>query len=110
MKITQSQVGDILILNLSGELTIETAHHARDEIFQAIGMKPYKLVLNCHELDYMSSAGIQVLYQSWDLAIHEKIEFALCSLNSHVDRVLKLINAQEDMMIYDDVASVINSH
>ncbi len=60
MEITRRSVGDVTVISLSGELDGKTAPTAQEQL-TPICQPGCRLVLDMHDLTYMSSAGLRLM-------------------------------------------------
>lgn len=79
----------VLILRLSGRLDASTTPSIEKKVFEHINRGHNKLLLDFHELNYLSSAGVRML-----LSVTKKLKgqgrIALCAVNDHVSDVLRM--------------------
>jgi len=53
-------IEDFEILDLDGELDAHTATHLEDSLKKLIAENRQRIIVNCHKLEYISSAGLGV--------------------------------------------------
>lgn len=80
----REQVGDIEICRISGKLDANTASEVEKKLQDAINSGHKKLVLDLQGLDYLSSAGMRVLLQTYRKIEASHGEMVLTSLNEKV--------------------------
>jgi anti-anti-sigma factor len=54
--------GRVLVVTVSGEIDMSNAADLRSAVIQQLTNQPLALVLDLAEVDYLDSAGIQVIY------------------------------------------------
>ena len=59
-EINNRTVGDFEIIELRGELDAHTASRLETALQKLISLEKYKIIVNCSNLDYISSAGLGV--------------------------------------------------
>ncbi len=59
-QISNRKNGDIVILDISGELDAHTAPSLEEAITGLIGQNEHRIIVNCTSLEYISSAGLGV--------------------------------------------------
>ena len=63
MEITNRNVDDVTIVDISGSLDTQTSGAASDEISK-IAQDATKLLINLEKLDFLSSAGLRVILRA----------------------------------------------
>tara|TARA_R110000868_G_scaffold410505_4_gene698776 strand:+ start:6160 stop:6501 length:342 start_codon:yes stop_codon:yes gene_type:complete len=113
MEITKKHVDDIAILKVEGQLSIDTTSELIAEITQACqATASPTLLLDLTLLDYISSAGIQALYQCIDMVADKQGRLVLCNVLANVQKVLDMVDIQADVDIYpqqDDAIAALSS-
>ncbi len=61
MEITENKRGDIFILTLNGRLDSITSNKFEEKFLSLLSKEEKKVVVDCSQLDYISSAGLRVL-------------------------------------------------
>ncbi|MEM9405604.1 MAG: STAS domain-containing protein [Acidobacteriota bacterium] len=90
MEIHQNKKADITVLEPAGRLDTNTSRPFEDRINEILGEGESKFVIDCRELEYVSSAGLRVL-----LMLARKLQgkggaLVLCSLSDSVREVLDI--------------------
>ncbi len=109
MDITSKVVNDVMIIKLHGQLNIDTSPQFREILFAKIDADPSnnKILIDCDLLEYVSSAGIQVLYILLDKLEQKDGKLALCSVSPNVKKVFNIIDLMSDIQIYKDQAEAL---
>ena len=61
MEITQEKINDIAILSLKGRLNVTTTAELEQAFNKLAEENQAKVLVECRELEYISSAGLRVL-------------------------------------------------
>jgi anti-anti-sigma factor len=61
MDITEEKHGDVMLLGIKGRLDASTASRLEEKLLASIDRGERRLVLDCSQLAYISSAGLRVL-------------------------------------------------
>lgn len=90
MDITEQQVNDIMVLGLSGRLDALAVDQVQRTLLAHVHGQQPRLVIDCSQLTYVSSAGLRVL-----LAVAKKVaaaqgKLALCAMVRQVSQVFEL--------------------
>ena len=99
MEILEFKRGNIYILVPRGRLDAATSPQFQDKLFGLIDQGQTEFLIDCSQLEYVSSAGLRVFFQAAykmeDLA--GKIVF--CSLSSHVKKVFDMVELSSECLV-----------
>ncbi|MDW8305559.1 MAG: anti-sigma factor antagonist [Leptospiraceae bacterium] len=95
--------GDILLLELFGPLDSRTAADFRIFIQEKLLEGFRHILLDCRDLEYVSSAGIGVLVQVSRLVKNHGGSFGLCSVGEEVERLLGFLGVLREIEVVSDV-------
>jgi anti-anti-sigma factor len=114
------RVDNILICRLSGDLTSVVLNRLKVEVArQAKEKQTYRVVLNLHEVDYISSKDLGVFVQLYRFLESEKTQaksdapavLAFCSLNAFVQDIIELTKLESIFPIFvteEDAVATLN--
>lgn len=98
----------LLILKISGRLDAVTTPDIEKKVFDAIHKGHHKLLVDCSDLDYLSSAGMRML-----LSISKKLKnigkMALYNVNGNVMDVLCMAGFDHVLLIEDSEDSAMGA-
>ncbi len=100
LDITTKTVGGNILAKAAGHLNTETAKTFMSKLEKLFDETCDSLILDFSTLDYISSAGIQAIYQLLDLAAKNDMIMVICSPKNNVMKVLKMVDIQADIEIY----------
>ena len=103
MEIIQEIQGGIKIFRLRGRLDHTTSQEFKDELFREISGVSNKIIINCENLDYMSSAGIRVIFEAHHALLREDGQIILCSMQKHIREVFKRTKFDNYVPIIDNM-------
>ncbi|WP_439883516.1 STAS domain-containing protein [Pontibacter sp. MBLB2868] len=89
------QVDGVSIVRLTGELDANTAVAADDALQSAISDDCHGLILNCQQLQYISSAGLGVMLATLHACNHKKIGLAFCCLQPRIKNVFGILGLEK---------------
>lgn len=78
------------IVFLRGEIDLASAGWLGDEIRRAEVLRPNRLVVDCHELDFIDAFGISTLVEAQQRAQREGRLLVLTRIPNHARRILDL--------------------
>ena len=90
MELIQNMQGDIHIFKVVGRLDSMTAPQFDDVLMQIIGSGGSKLVINCEDLEYISSAGLRVLNKVTKRLRPKAGKIVLCLMVDYIREVFEI--------------------
>ncbi|MFD2515137.1 STAS domain-containing protein [Pontibacter locisalis] len=90
---------DLSIVRLSGELDANTAVSADDALQSAITKDCKGLVIDCSELEYISSAGLGVVLATMHACNHNSIKLAFFGLQPKIMNVFSILGVEKIVSI-----------
>ncbi len=85
-----SDVGEVKVVRIEGKLDTQTWPDAEARLTQLIDQGATKLVVNLEKLDYVSSAGLDVLLKAARQLKGNSGALRICSLNELVQKVFDI--------------------
>lgn len=79
---------DTIVFHLTGKLDGVSSPHVQEQISQALTNGCKNVVLDCTNLEYMSSAGIRVLLQSYHQVGKQSGKIVLTSVPKAIEQTL----------------------
>ncbi len=90
MEIAVSDAGEIKVVRIEGKLDTQSSPDAQAQLTQLIDRGATKLVVNFEKLDYISSAGLDILLKAAKQLEGNSGELRVCSLNEFVQEVFDI--------------------
>lgn len=109
MEITDYKKDDILILNIKGKIDIISKDKFHKKLIEFIQKGFVKIILDCSSLDYISSAGIRVLYHLVKDLEEKNGKIILASPNSSIQEVFEIINLTEDFQVFKNIEEAVKA-
>ena len=100
MEITQETSNNIAILSLKGRLNVTTTAELEQAFNKLLEENQAKILVECRELEYISSAGLRVLLTAAKQFKKISGEIALASLNQNVKQVFEISGFTSIFTIY----------
>lgn len=98
--IRSKTVDDIAVIYPKGHLDAHNVERFEKEVLKQIGSNVVKLVVNCKELSYISSAGMGIIMGYLDEIREKGGDIKLCAVDDRVFEIFDLVGFTE---IYDFV-------
>ena len=109
MEITQETVNDVAVISLKGRLNVTTTAEL-EKIFDALLSEGRtKILVECRELEYISSAGLRVLLTAAQQFKKISGEIALSSLSQNVKQVFEISGFTSIFKIYSSQDEAVKS-
>lgn len=90
MEIVTHKNSDIVIIDIKGRLDTTNYNSLEKDILQTIEKGNKKLVINCSELDYVSSSGLRVFLVALKKLKAINGKFALTSLQDNIKEIFEI--------------------
>jgi len=90
MKITEQQKEGISIIEVSGKLDTGNYSVFEEKLFGLIDKNNIQILLDCRELEYISSSGLRVLLMALKKLNALKGKFVLCNMQPEIHKVFKI--------------------
>jgi anti-sigma B factor antagonist len=87
---TEKWVERVAIVGASGELDMLTAPQLRDAVQSALSKTPSGLIVDLTQVDFLGSAGMQVLMEAHNQTSGTQTRFAVVADGSATSRPLKI--------------------
>jgi len=110
MKSSSRQIDGIIVLDLSGRITLgEGSVILRDTIRDLIGRGQKKILLNLGDVTYIDSSGIGELVSAFTTVRNQGGELKLLNLTKKVHDLLQITKLYTVFDIKDDEATAVKS-
>ncbi|MEO8259231.1 MAG: STAS domain-containing protein [Acidobacteriota bacterium] len=91
MQITERQVGDVMILDLKGKITLgEGDELLKDKVNSIVSQGRRKIVLNLAEVPYLDSAGLGEVVRAYTTVSRQGGSLKLLSLTKRITDLLSI--------------------
>ena len=100
MDMLELKKNDTYILGLKGKLDAVTSPGVRTRLLELVQKGERRILLDCANLDYVSSAGLRVMFEIAAQLQALSGRLACCSVNSNVRKVFDLVELPADIPIF----------
>ncbi len=100
MEITQENINDVSIVSLNGRLNVTTTSELEQVFNTLFEENRTKVLVECRELEYISSAGLRVLLTAAKQFKKISGEIALAGLSQNVKQVFEISGFTSIFTIY----------
>ena len=91
MNINTTEHDDVPVVRIQGNLDTNTAPSAQSHIDALLADGADRLVVDCVELDYISSSGLRVLLATAKKLRKSRGRLRICNLNEMVEEVFEIV-------------------
>jgi anti-sigma B factor antagonist len=110
VKLTVRQVGDVVVVDAVGRLTLgEGSSTFRDTLRDLVAQGNKKIILNLGEVSYIDSSGIGELVSAFTTVTNHGGRFKLLSLTKRVQDLLQITKLYTVFEVFDDEAAAVGS-
>ncbi len=110
MQCIEEKDGAIVIVGLQGRMDSSTARIVEEKMLGLIGRGENRLVVDCAQLDYISSAGLRVFLMAAKRLTQARGKIVLATLNEDVKQVFDLTGFSSIFQICSSREEAIGSH
>jgi len=109
-KLTVRQVGDVVVVDAVGRLTLgEGSSTFRDTLRDLVAKGNKKIVLNLGDVSYIDSSGIGELVSAFTTVTNQNGRFKLLNLTKRVQDLLQITKLYTVFEVFDDEAAAVAS-
>ena len=110
MKVTERQVRDVTILDISGRITLgDGTALLRDTTRDLISQGKKNLVLNLNQVPHIDSSGIAELVSAFVAARREGGDVKLLNLTNRVRETVEIVKLGSIFELFDDESAAVTS-
>jgi stage II sporulation protein AA (anti-sigma F factor antagonist) len=109
MKLTEREVGQVVVISLVGKLVFDARKDFQDALKRAHEKKPRKIALNFEELAYLDSAGLGLVALGYEQAKVQNIEFCIIKPTGTVMRILEMTQLPKIVPVFDSEDQALRS-
>ncbi len=103
MKITTRAVGDVIILDCNGKITLgEGTMAVRNTVREVMKNGGKKIILNLGEVSYIDSSGIGELVSTFTSVSHQGGKLMLLNLTKKIQELLAITKLLTVFEVYED--------
>jgi anti-sigma B factor antagonist len=109
-KLSPRQVGDVIVVDVSGRITLgEGSSNLREGIRGLLTQGNKKILLNLGEVSYIDSSGIGELVSGFTSVANQGGQLKLLNLTKRVRDLLQITKLYTVFEVYDEEATAIRS-
>ena len=109
MKITEELSGTILIMRIAGRLDTTTYGILENRLLEVISKGQIRIIMECSELDYISSSGLRVFLLGLKKIRSEKGRFILANLQDAIREIMEIAGFTTIFEIMPTLADALKS-
>ncbi len=110
MKITTDDRGEYKIIRVVGKVDAHTSGDFDSWVDQMITPPAMSVILDCSELDYISSAGLRVVLKILKLMKAHGYDFNLCAPQDHVKDVFDISGFATLVPVFNSLEDCLQSN
>ena len=111
MQIDQRAVGDVVVLDLKGRVTMgEGDELLKDKVNSLVNQGHKKIVLNLAEVPYIDSAGLGEIVRTYTTISRQGGQLKLLNLTKRIEDLLSITKLLTVFDTYDNEAEAVKSY
>lgn len=99
----------VSIVEPVGYLNAHTARHFEEVLQKLVDENRLLIVINCHQLDYIASAGLGVIMGFIDMVRENSGDIRLCAMNNTVQSIFEVLGFTELYSIFENEEKAVRS-
>ncbi len=107
MRISSNKEKGICVIRIDGKIDSITSKDFQDIMIKNILDGETKLLIDCSELEYISSSGIRAFYYALRELADKKGIIALSKPNENILRILEMVDFQSEFPIFESTDKAI---
>src|SRR5207244_13319263 len=110
IKLTTRQVGDVMVIDVAGRITLgEGSSALRDALRDLVSKNQKKILLNLGDVSYIDSSGIGELVSGFTTVTNSGGNLKLLNLNKRVKGLSQITKLYTVFDVHEDEAGAIRS-
>ncbi len=110
MQCSEDKLESVVVVGLQGRMDSNTARIVEEKMLALIDRGESRLVVDCAQLDYVSSAGLRVFLMAAKRLTQARGKLVLSEMNADVKQVFDLTGFSSIFQICGSREEAINSH
>ncbi|MGV0604539.1 STAS domain-containing protein [Mycolicibacterium sp. XJ1904] len=106
---TENWVGRVAVVAASGDLDMLTAPQLRDAVQAALGKDPVGLIVDLTSVEFLGSAGMQVLMETHNQTDGTTTKFAVVADGSATSRPLKITGIADLIDLFSSLDAALDN-
>ncbi|MGV0873172.1 STAS domain-containing protein [Mycolicibacterium sp. XJ879] len=106
---TENWVGRVAVVAASGDLDMLTAPELKSAVEAALAKDPAGLIVDLTQVDFLGSAGMQVLMEAHNQVEGTEIRFAVVAEGPATSRPLKITGIADLIAMYSTVEAALEN-
>ena len=98
--IDEERIEDIVVLRVQGLVDSGTSQQMEERLDQLVGEGVVKIIVDLGKVDYISSAGLRVIFKAAKHTAGEGRRLAAANRKPHIDKVFEILKALPDMAVF----------
>lgn len=111
MQIDERVVGDVIILDLKGKMTLgEGDELLREKVSSLVSQGKQKLIMNLDGVPYIDSAGLGEIVRTYTTVSRQGGKLKLLNLTKRIEDLLSITKLLTVFEVYEDEAEALQSY
>jgi stage II sporulation protein AA (anti-sigma F factor antagonist) len=109
MIVGEKQIETFLVLGLQGRLDTSQAAEVEKKILEILDKGHDRIILDCQELDYISSSGLRVFLIAQKKMMEKSGVLKICSLQPNIKEIFDISGFSMIFSIFPNLESALNT-
>jgi anti-sigma B factor antagonist len=99
-------MNDYSVLTWEEDITLLNIHSFRDSLAQFVGLPQGLLILNLEHVQYLNSAAIGIIIQTYSEAKEQGKQFVIAGFSTNVDVIFKIVKMDMLMPVFKTMEEI----
>jgi anti-sigma B factor antagonist len=109
LTLNSKQVNNIVVLYPKGHINAHTVNEFERKLEEIINLKNYNILINCENLDYISSAGLGAIMGVIEEIRENSGDLRMCNMSESVYNIFDIVGFTELYKIFNTEEEALNS-
>jgi anti-anti-sigma factor len=109
MKIETQEYNDVTVIELQGDLDVESVECFHRTITESIGTNKTNIVVNFNDVDFIDSVGLEKLLWAKDYCDENNCQLRLAGLDENCVKILEITQLQDEFNCYAELSEAVKS-
>jgi anti-sigma B factor antagonist len=109
MNIKEKTEGEIVVLDIEGEITFNTSPALREKLIKLIDKDNKKIVVSLEGVGYIDSSGMATVVEMLQKVKATGGHLVLCQLQEKVDGILQMMHLKDIFDIYNSLDEAVSN-
>ncbi|MHC4075995.1 MAG: STAS domain-containing protein [Planctomycetota bacterium] len=109
MKINKQDYGEVTVVELQGDLDVDSIEQLQNTINEMVGPNRKGIVLDVSTVGFIDSKGLELLLWARDYSDQNNCQFRLAGLDENCSKILEITRLEKEFDCYAELTEAVKS-